>query len=79
MLKRSINVLAVTVLMAILMVTLVSPAFAVPSTYEYRDCNAQRGFYVDKNKGCKIYGFAEGQENQGPENQGPENQGQENR
>ena len=62
MLKRSINVLAVTVLIAILMVTLVSPAFAAPSTYEYRDCNAQRDWYVYKNKGCKIYCWAEGQE-----------------
>jgi hypothetical protein len=66
MLKRSINVLAVTVLMAILMVTLVSPAFAVPATYEYRDCNSQRDWYVYENKGCKIWGYAEGQEDGPP-------------
>jgi hypothetical protein len=56
--KRIIKVLAVTVLMAILMVTLVSPAFAVI----YKDCETKRDWNVHPQKGCELHGWAVGHE-----------------
>ena len=54
--KRIIKVLVVAVLMAILMVTLVSPAFA----RIYNDCQSQRDWRVNPQHGCEIYGWAVG-------------------
>ena len=53
--KRIIKVLAVAVLMALLMVTLVSPAFA--RIYNEK-CQSEREWGVHQKHGCEINGWA---------------------